>query len=345
MQFRSFIAILVLLLAAAETFGLVLGKSLGHPPEASPDAPAPPAPAREITLAAVGDVMLARMVGVRIARYGAEYPFEETKEILRSTDITFANLESPIAKNARLQPKALAFKAKPSAVDGLVRAGFDVVSLANNHALDAGRSGLRETMGFLRDAGIAAVGVGEDASAAREPVIMEAGGMRVAFLAYCDLFPRRYYRDDALTFARADAETLSEDIASAKRQADVVIVSFHWGHEYRFRSSERQRKLAHLAIDSGADLVLGHHPHVLQETEWYHGGFIAYILGNFVFDPRHRDTNESAILMVTLSPSGARQVKAIPVIFPASQPMPADARAAERVLARLGMPQVAVTAP
>ncbi len=307
-------------------------------PSSGEATPGEPMAVRSVTITAVGDIMLSRGVGRAIARRGPGYPFAHGSKILPESDLTFANLESPISDRGVAMRKPYVFRADPRSLAGLSGAGFKIVSLANNHALDWGGAALADTMKRLDDAGIAHAGAGKDLAAARKATTLPVNGTRVAFLAYCDLFPASYYQHpDKATIAPADPQTLPMDIADARSRADLVVVSFHWGNEYRFRASERQRMLAHLAIDAGADLVLGHHPHVLEEIERYRGRVIAYSLGNFVFDQRDSFSRESAVLQVRLSPGKSTVEEIIPIRITHYQPGPADAATTERVLARLGV--------
>ena len=293
-------------------------------------SPTVPRDDQEVVLAAVGDVMLGRSIGEGILRYGPSYPFQFVDQTLREADIVFANLESPISEGGVPAEKDFVFRAPPLAAQSLAVAGIDVVSFANNHALDYGLEGFRDTMAALAARGIAYAGAGEDIAAARRPVILEVGGLRLAFLAYVNT------PDDsvsgfsvAATAAAADKagvawarpQAVAEDVARAARQADIVVVSLHLGFEYQEAPNQLQVDLAHAAIDAGADLVLGHHPHVLQGIEEYRGGLIVYSLGNFLFDFDAIDyaqpglpSSLSLILRVRLSREGIRGYDFLPVL-------------------------------
>jgi poly-gamma-glutamate synthesis protein (capsule biosynthesis protein) len=275
---------------------------------------APPSPEPSVTLVAVGDVLLARGVGRGIDRFGTDWPFEEVAQIIGSADIAFCNLECPVSADGVRVNKPIAFKGSPKTVDALSCAGFDIVSLANNHSLDCGRTGLRETTRCLEEQGIGYVGAGEDLAQASEPVIVEVDGLEIAFLARNALLPECVWlRPDAPGVAPLDTESIERDVRDAARRSDVVIVSLHWGVEYSRVPREQQKELAHRIVDAGAELVIGHHPHVLQPIEHYHGGVIAYSLGNFVFDSPFRKCRDSAILRCRLSRDGVSDVEMIPV--------------------------------
>lgn len=267
-----------------------------------------------ITLVAAGDVLFARSVGTKISRYGKDWPFQKVASTIRSADIAFCNLECPLSAKGIKVNKLICFKADPANVKCLTNAGFDIVSLANNHALDCSRTGLTETMRVLDKAGIAYTGSGKTLADAAQPTILEVKGVKVAFLARNAWMPEStWYRQDVPGIAPLESSAIEQEIRDAKSKADVVIVSLHWGVEYSKTPSEEQVKLAHKMIDAGADLVLGHHPHVTQKIEKYHGGVIAYSLGNFLFDSRNPLCMDSMILKCRLSKSGVSFPQAIPV--------------------------------
>jgi len=182
----------------------------------------------------------------------------------------------------------MVFGADPVTIEGLKYAGFDVVSLANNHFGDQGLAGMYFTFSHLDENGIEYIGAGKSESQAREPKIIERHGVKFAFLGYNDIESaiRKGYAatSEKPGFAVLTKDNLIQDIQRAKKQAHIVIVSIHWGTEYEELPTKRQKELAYLAIDSGALLVIGHHPHIVQPSERYKDGYIFYSLGNFVFD-------------------------------------------------------------
>jgi len=303
-----------------------------------PTATVPPI----IHLMAVGDVMLARSVGDRIVAEGPAVPFAGVAQTLGSAGLLVANLECVISELGEPQPKAYTFRAPPAAADSLALAGVDVVSLANNHSLDYGFEALSDTRQRLADRQIAAVGAGDNEAAAHTPVVVERNGLRVAFLAYVDVpvetrsgFDTRTWiaTADAPGIAWADVEQISADVAAARAQADVVVVLLHFGFESRTQVTTAQRAEAHAAIDAGAALVLGSHPHVLQGVERYNGGLIAYSLGNFVFDGFTFPENYSAIFAATLTRDGVGEYNWIPVVMEEGVPRLATPEEAPNILA------------
>jgi poly-gamma-glutamate synthesis protein (capsule biosynthesis protein) len=253
-------------------------------------------------------------VEARIRKYGLGWPFEKVSEALQSADLAFCNLECPLSLNGIKVPKRFCFKADPNLVHCLIGAGFDIVSLANNHTLDCNRNGLVETMHYLDKWKVGHVGAGKTSAYAALPRFVDVNGLRIAFLARNELLPEGVWvRPDAPGIAHLEPDRLVDEVSRSARQADVVIVSLHWGVEYRKTPEKEQVKLARKLVDAGADMVLGHHPHVIQPVEKYHGGVIAYSMGNFVFDSPFKKCRDSVMLKCRLSPSGVSNVEAIPV--------------------------------
>lgn len=255
-----------------------------------------------VEIVAVGDIMPGRFVGKRIDRDGFSRVFgQAAAEEISRADIAFGNLECPLTNLPFAGSKSIQLRAKPTVALNLAKAGFDVLSIANNHALDAGLAGLRDTLSALEACGIRPVGH------ASSPTVMQKSGVRVAFLAYCD-FPND---SGGAGIRYTDESALAANIASVRKRADVVVVSWHWGFEGSPLVSHRQKALARKAVDAGADVVLGHHPHVLQPIEWAKGpggrpALIAYSLGNFVFDARKPNERETLILHVRVGKAGVR---------------------------------------
>ena len=309
-------------------------------------APPPPTPTPQstITLVAVGDLMLARDLVTLMDRYGAMYPFEHVEPILSDADITVANLEGTFTDRGTAVDKKYVFRTPPRDAAGLALAGIDVVSLANNHALDYGPEGLRDTVATLDAAGIVHCGAGEDDAVARRPAFLEARGLRVAFLSYAATPGAVAAASDVAGVAWGDADTIREDVRRAAQQADVVVVSLHAGDEYADEPSDTQRLLAQAAVEAGATLVLGHHPHVLQHRELRGPSFVAYSLGNFVFDLDEDDLVQlgpapfqTVALKIYMSASGVEKVEPIPVYIDPQEDRPRPARPgeAEAILDRI----------
>ncbi|MEK9154632.1 MAG: CapA family protein [Patescibacteria group bacterium] len=254
-----------------------------------------------ITLIFVGDIMLDRGVANQIKKNSDYYfPFLKTAEILRSADLTFGNLEGPISSSGRNQGSIYSFRAEPSVVEGLRFAGFDVLSVANNHIMDWGREALEDTVDILEANGIKSIGAGKNFFEANNFTIKEIKGTKVAFFAFTDLYPKSLEADvNSAGISSFDAERVKNEIWLIKnlKVADIVVVSFHWGKEYETRSNSFQQKIGRDLINSGADIIIGHHPHVVQEIERYKSGWIAYSLGNFVFDQNFSDGTKEGLAL------------------------------------------------
>jgi poly-gamma-glutamate synthesis protein (capsule biosynthesis protein) len=234
-----------------------------------------------------GDVMLSRTVARR-ARQHADpaWPFREIAPFFAAADIAFANLESPFSDRGPAPTANMVFKAEPDMIEGLTLAGIDVVSTANNHARDRSSYGLEFTLRHLAAHGIAAVGTGLTEQATHAGAVVERHGTRFGFLAYTYDANNGNYRDIEPRIAVLDEVALRKDLAALP--ADVRIVSMHAGFEYAPMPNRQQVRFAKAAIDAGAQVVVGHHPHVRQPWERYNGGVIFYSLGNLVFDQMQR---------------------------------------------------------
>ncbi len=252
--------------------------------------------APEITLLFTGDIMLDRGVKIEVEGTGNgdfSFPFLKVADILRGADITAGNLEGPLSDKGEEVGNVYSFRMPPRALQGLTSAGFDVLFLANNHIGDWGREALEDTVLNLENAGIAAAGAGRTSVEAYAPKILEVKGTKIAFLSFSEFF--------VSGAALAEEAAITNFILQAKEMADVVIVAFHFGEEYSKEPSERQKSLAELAVDQGADLIVGSHSHVVQPLEVYNGKYIVYSLGNFVFDQNFsEETTTGGLLEVTL---------------------------------------------
>lgn len=241
-----------------------------------------PAAQQAVRIAWMGDVMLADGPGRFMARKGD--PFKPFASRMAKADIRVANLECVIASGGKALAKPWTFRASPRVLPVLTR-HVDVVSVANNHSGDFGKSAFAEMLTRLNKAGLPYFGGGMDWREAHRPFIIERKGVKIALLGYDEFFPRVFEAGEHLPgVAWSEDEQVAYDIRQARMQADVVIPFMHWGQEHEPRANERQRELARLMIDAGADAVVGAHPHVVQDTETYKGKPIVYSLGNFVFD-------------------------------------------------------------
>lgn len=259
----------------------------------------------DISVVFVGDVMLADGPG-RLVRAGRD-PFARFAALLRDADLTIGNLECVISAKGRPEDKPYTFRAPKKALP-LLKKYFSAVSVANNHSGDFGKVAYADMLDQLERSGVPYFGGGRNLREAHRPFIREVKGKRIGILGYDGFFPRSF---EALTDAPGNA-WLDEDyvvagIRHAKEQlgVDFLIVYPHWGWEYQPMASERQQRMARLMIDSGADAVVGGHPHVTQNIELYQGKPIFYSLGNFVFDGfTDEDTRTGWLLKLTLAADG-----------------------------------------
>ncbi len=240
-----------------------------------------------------GDVMLCRGVRKEImVAHDPALPFRKIAPLLAASDIAFVNLESPFSDRGPYRDTGLIFHAAPEGIAGLKLAHVAVASTANNHSRDCGPHGVEYTVAWLRNNGIEAVGSSESAARTHRGVILDKNGIRFGFLGYTYDQQNGNWHDIDARIAIADPAVLCRDVTEIRKRADVVIVSVHDGVEYMSKPSKIQVAFAHAAIDAGATLVIGHHPHVIQPEEAYHGGLIFYSLGNFVFDQYQREATQ-----------------------------------------------------
>jgi len=254
---------------------------------------------RPVSIIFTGDMMLSRGVDYQMKKNkDFNYPFLKIADTVKSADIAFGNLEGPISSRGSNQGSIYSFRDDPKVAGGLRFAGFDILSLANNHILDWGTEALEDTISILKANNIEPVGAGKNYEEANKPIIKEVNGTKFAFLAYTNLLPASFTAaKNAAGISEFNQENIKKAVEGAKKNADIVIVSLHWGEEYAKSPSLWQKNLAHALIDSGADLIIGHHPHVVQGTEKYKTGWIAYSLGNFVFDQNFSEETMKGLMV------------------------------------------------
>ena len=219
-------------------------------------------------------------------------PFRKIAPLLAGSDIAFVNLEAPFSDQGRYLESGLIFHSPPEAIAGLELAHIAIASTANNHARDCGPHGVAFTISWLRSHGIEPLGSSESASRTHQGVVLVRNGVRFGFLGYTFDQQNGNWRDIDARIAITDLAALCRDVTALRKRSDVVIVSMHNGVEYVPKPNKAQIAFAHAAIDAGATLVIGHHPHVVQPEEKYKGGLIFYSLGNFVFDQYQRQATQ-----------------------------------------------------
>lgn len=261
---------------------------------------------RPVVLAAAGDVTF----GAGTMARGPVFPWTGVGATLRAADIATANLEGALSsRGVAVAGKQYTFRGPPEAARAAARAGgIDVLTLANNHTVDYGREALLDTIAHVRAAGIATVGAGRDAAAARRPAVLERGGLRIAFLGYSQVPPDSFFAAAGRPgTAPAWEAQVEADVDAARRRADLVVVWFHWGLELQAAPTGTQQRLAGAALAAGASVVLGAHPHVLGSvTEPRPRRLVAWTLGNFIFPSLRDETVRTAILTVRLDARGVR---------------------------------------
>ncbi|MES3024110.1 MAG: CapA family protein [Pseudomonadota bacterium] len=272
-----------------------------------------PAPEPVVSIAFVGDILLSDTPG-KVVKSGRD-PFAPIAAILKAADIRVGNLECVVATSGTPEPnKPYTFRAHPRTLPVLKR-HFDAVSVANNHSGDFGPLAFAEMLGRLERLGIGHFGGGRTLAAAHKPLIVERKGLRIALLGYNEFFPRSFEADyDKPGIAWGDDEQVRLDIAAARKEhkADLVIPFMHWGLEHEPLASKRQRDLARVMIDAGADAVVGGHPHATQDVEQYRGKPIIYSLGNFLFDGFENEaSNTGWVLTMELDRQGVRNWRTV----------------------------------
>lgn len=217
--------------------------------------------------------------------------------VLKSADVAMVNLECPITMRGRPVTKPYNFRMQPRFLSALTSAGIDVVNIANNHIYDFGKIGLYDTISYLDSAGVDFVGAGRNAAQAHAPAIITVRGMHVAFLGYYGGGEAPCATKTRAGVAGRSIESIRSDIASVRHDypGAYVVVNLHWGTEKAEIPDPEQIEFAHTVIEAGANLIIGHHPHVLQGIESYRSGVIVYSLGNFIFGGRNSETYDTAL--------------------------------------------------
>lgn len=290
-----------------------------------------------VNLAFVGDILQGEYIQSWLDQEGYSYPYQKALFHLATADLTIGNLEMPITlRGVPAEDKTYVFKGKPEGLQGLVDAGIDIVSLANNHTLDQGIEGMLDTMTHLDEYGIKHMGAGKNAEEAYKPVTQEVNGVKLAFFGVSKVLPDTSWKANAYSAGLAEAydpTAMIEAIKAAENDADLTVLMIHWGKEREAKPEEYQLKLARDFIDAGADLIIGSHPHVLQGFEQYNGKWIAYSLGNFVFasHPKGKQA-ETGVLGANCTSDGTCEMTFYPMKIINAQPTPIEGKEAEELL-------------
>jgi poly-gamma-glutamate capsule biosynthesis protein CapA/YwtB (metallophosphatase superfamily) len=249
-------------------------------------------------------------------------------------DLMMVNLENAITQSVDSVKKEFVFKMKSEHLSHLRRAGISIVNCANNHTADFGEAGILETIRRLDSAGIRHTGIGRNLGDARKPVILTENGIRIGFLGYGGVRAFIATRTQPGTTPHTTRLVL-DDIRRLRQQVDFIVVNLHWGEELETEPDSSQIVLAHTMIDSGADLIIGHHPHVLQGVERYRGKIIAYSLGNFVFGGNSNSANSETAVVKARFAKKTMEVQMVPVSVRNWQPALADTGASKRIFDRI----------
>ncbi|SES41323.1 CapA family protein [Salipaludibacillus aurantiacus] len=287
-----------------------------------------------LSVSMVGDIMLGRGVEKVTSRHGLDYPFEHAAPLFEQTDVVTGNFEHPVlvhneeAYEEDKLDKSILLHAGTEAVEAVKNAGFTTINLANNHMADYGSAGLFDTLDVFKEADIPTVGAGINLDDAREIAYEDVNDLTVATLGFNDAYMPNEDRTASLYkegVTPLDPEYVIPDIKEAADNADFVMVHVHWGEEYDSSVHPRQREMAHAMVEAGADLIIGHHAHVLQPIEIHEEAVIAYGLGNFVFDQGWSMTRETAILQYRLFEESI-QLEVHPMYIEESQPRQVTSR-------------------
>ena len=309
------------------------------PPPSPLPRPTPSPTATSVTIVAGGDVIGDRSIRAIISSQGGEAVFRGIKNVLSDADLTLVNLETPLTKAGDAQTwKDVVFRGDPRLAPAMAKAGIDVVTMANNHAGDQGDSGLLDSIGYVRKAGLKVCGAGRDLADARAARFFTVDGLRVAFLGFTDVLPIGFPATSSspgTSPGRSDVGAVKTAVRAAAKEADFVVVTWHWNFELTTAPSSLEASEGKAMIDAGADLVIGHHPHVLQGVQAYHGGFIAYSTGNLVFDHMTGTLNQTMLVRAKVSKHRIA-VELVPVtIAYDGRPKVASGGAASTILARV----------
>ncbi len=299
---------------------------------------------QEVKFTAVGDITLGDHP--MCAGFGAYsrfkdespiFPFEKIQHIFQKADLSFGNLEcahSYVGLNKK-DYHSIQMRGDPGHIQGLVEAGLDVVNVANNHTMQHGKEAFLDSIQALTAHDIKSCGASPQNHLIAEPSIIEANGISIAFLGY-SLRPRQYFEYEPL-YTEGHEKGITNDIHKIRDEVDIVIVSMHWGDEFIQRPSPEEIRLARHIIDAGANLIIGHHPHVLRGIEKYNNGYIVYSLGNFVCDMVWDESlRTSLIFECKLTPNGIKDVKLVPVYINNDfQPEQLAGKKAQTVLSKI----------
>ncbi|MFJ7753547.1 CapA family protein [Peribacillus muralis] len=297
----------------------------------------PPKSVQPSTMTMVGDVMMGRYVEEVTEKHGYDYLFRYMKPYFADSDYVSGNYEHPALKDDASSYKeadtAIRLNSNKSGVKAVKDAGFSVMTLANNHMMDFEEQGLLDTIDEFKRTDMNYVGAGKNTAEAKASIdYTDVNGVRVATLGFTDVYGKDAVPTDTQAgILNSNPDLLFEMIGKAKDakqgNADLVVVNMHWGQEYSTSATLRQKDLAKAVIDAGADIIIGHHPHVLQSFDVYKDGIIFYSLGNFIFDQGWTRTKDSAMVQYHLEEDGKASIDVVPLQIEEATPRPATSKA------------------
>lgn len=274
-----------------------------------------------VSLCAVGDILLDRGIRASIQSNSVDYPFKHVSEFINDFDLAFCNLECPVSAVGQSTGKIYCFRADTSYFSGVQDAGFNLFSLANNHIIDWGEKACLDTKQLIEKNNLYVVGAGKDQAEAQAPLSIKMNGLKFAFLASVGIpLKDMIWPISKSGPAQANLEQLVELILKIRQTVDYIVVSLHWGTEYEHLPRSHQVIWAHTLINAGADLIIGHHPHVLQSIEYYNNRVILYSLGNFIFDQHKLYQRQSGVFSCIFKKGRIDSICFHPVLLQDFQP-------------------------
>ncbi|MGQ9557392.1 MAG: CapA family protein [Desulfurispora sp.] len=292
-----------------------------------------------LTISLLGDILLGERIASQAARYGPDYPWQAVRPYLTGDHFTVGNLECPVSTRGVRQQKQFTFRAPPALLAGMKKAGVEAVTLANNHILDYWHPALLDTLQHLKKAGLDYAGAGPHAAAAGELLIKEVQGSQIGVLAFSGVVPAVSWVAGTKTPGVAALwpwERTVQRVAQAARQVDILIVSLHWGQEAKTVPEKWQVHLAHRLVEAGADVILGHHSHVLQGVEVYKGRPVIYSAGNFLFTRSRLPLAwRGAIFQVDFKGDRPVELRVIPTVLGDGRVQLADSKTARQIYQHL----------
>lgn len=320
-SFKKLIVLFIVSLITIVLFGCTVS-STDNTATTTAEIPTKPEPVPEpepVNMLFMGDVMMDSFVADNIAMFGIDYPWEDITQITNNADISVVNLETSVSTRGETKkPKGFGFRSAPETLLGLTNSGIDLVSLANNHIMDFGSDALSDTISSLENYNIQYVGAGENISQAEELITIESNNNTIGFLAYSSILPWKEWSATDTSPGVAplnpnDYENILNIINEANKSVDILVVILHWGTEYQSTPNEWQVELAHKMVNNGADLIVGHHPHILQGIEFYQEVPILYSIGNFIFLKKDDEAGKTGAFEIVFEDKSFKTGQIFPV--------------------------------